>query len=75
MHEQLLARYNMERLSNNLSCVVKLDNLLSPIKEGYCPKMNSSVAGQAWPSRFENVEIKNLNRQKVLYHVLCLLEP
>ncbi|CAH2093351.1 unnamed protein product [Euphydryas editha] len=64
MHQQIIARYNIERYCNNLSHVVPYD-LKSPIEEGYFPKMNSKVASRAWPPRFTNTTMYNLDRPDV----------
>ena len=64
MHEQIMARYNMERFSNNLPRVGKLNNFRDPIPEGYFPKMDSLVASRAWPPRFQNSTLKDLKRQR-----------
>ncbi|XP_017467198.1 PREDICTED: phenoloxidase 2-like [Rhagoletis zephyria] len=63
MHEQVVARYNLERFSNNLSRVVRFNNLREPIQEGYFPKMDSLVASRAWPPRFEDTKLSDLNRE------------
>ncbi|XP_026465404.1 phenoloxidase 2-like [Ctenocephalides felis] len=63
MHQQIIARYNAERLSNHLPRVKRLENLREPIPEGYFPKMDSMVASRAWPPRFVNTTIKDLRRE------------
>ncbi|XP_068145500.1 phenoloxidase 2 [Drosophila tropicalis] len=63
MHEQIIARYNMERFSNNLARVQPFNNLRDPITEGYFPKMDSLVASRAWPPRFDNTRLGDLNRE------------
>lgn len=63
MHQQMVARYNMERFSNNLSRVERYNNFREPIPEGYFPKMDSLVASRSWPPRFTNTAIKDLNRE------------
>ena len=63
MHQQVMARYNMERFSNNLPRVVRFNNFREPIAEGYFPKMDSLVASRAWPPRFQNTTLKDLNRE------------
>lgn len=64
MHQQLLARYNMERLCNNLARVRRLTNFYEPIEEGYYPKLDNSVASRAWPSRHPFTKMSNVNREK-----------
>ncbi|CAO1425726.1 unnamed protein product [Diamesa serratosioi] len=63
MHEQIVGRYNFERLSNNLPKVGRLNNLRAPIPEGYFPKMDSLVASRAWPGRVSGAFLKDLNRE------------
>lgn len=63
MHEQVVARYNLERFSNNLARVTRFNNLREPIDEGYFPKMDSLVASRAWPPRFADTRLSDLNRE------------
>ncbi|CAO1425782.1 unnamed protein product [Diamesa serratosioi] len=63
MHEQIVARYNFERFSNNLPRVKRLNDLRAPIPEGYFPKMDSLVASRAWPGRISDAKLKDLNRE------------
>ncbi|XP_057318501.1 phenoloxidase 1 [Microplitis mediator] len=62
MHEQIMARYNCERLCNNLNRVQRLNNLREPIPEGYFPKLDSLVASRTWPSRPADTRLKDINR-------------
>ncbi|XP_053962924.1 phenoloxidase 2-like isoform X1 [Anastrepha ludens] len=62
MHEQILARYNLERFSNNLARVLRFNNLRDPIEEAYFPKMDSLVASRSWPPRFKDTKLSDLNR-------------
>lgn len=62
LHEQLLAHYNCERLSNQLYRVDRLNNLRDEIKDGYFPKLNSQISRQTWPPRFDNTKLQDLNR-------------
>ncbi|XP_055374475.1 phenoloxidase 2-like [Condylostylus longicornis] len=63
MHQQIMARYNLERFSNNLARVKRLNNFRDPIKEGYFPKMDSLVASRAYPPRMDNSVMKDINRE------------
>uniref|UniRef100_A0A1I8NVC5 tyrosinase n=1 Tax=Stomoxys calcitrans TaxID=35570 RepID=A0A1I8NVC5_STOCA len=63
MHQQIIARYNMERFSNNLPRVSRFNNYREPIGEAYFPKMDSIVASRAWPPRFANTKLSDLNRE------------
>ncbi|KAG5668817.1 hypothetical protein PVAND_016740 [Polypedilum vanderplanki] len=63
MHQQIIARYNFERFSNNLPRVVPFNNLRTTIPEGYFPKLDSLVASRAWPARISDASLRDLNRQ------------
>uniref|UniRef100_A0A481MQH0 Phenoloxidase n=1 Tax=Nipponaphis monzeni TaxID=196483 RepID=A0A481MQH0_9HEMI len=63
MHQQILARYNMERLCNNMSRVAKLADWRAPIAEGYFPKLDSVLANRVWSPRPVNATLKNINRE------------
>ncbi|KAH9640838.1 hypothetical protein HF086_014424 [Spodoptera exigua] len=54
--------YNMERMCNGLSRVVRFQNFREPIEEGYFPKLDSQVASRAWPPRFAGTTIRDLDR-------------
>lgn len=62
MHQQIIARYNFERLCNDLKRVRRFNDLRSPIEEAYFPKLDSLVASRAWPARVANQKISDLNR-------------
>ncbi|KAG8035032.1 hypothetical protein G9C98_005455 [Cotesia typhae] len=62
MHQQIIARYNCERLCNNLNRVSRLNDLREPIPEGYFPKLDSLVASRTWPSRPADTRLKDINR-------------
>lgn len=64
MHGQLIARYNVERLSNHLPRVKKLV-LREPIKEGYYPKLDTLVASRVWPGRPPYTRLQDLNRDNM----------
>lgn len=62
MHQQIVARYNFERLSNNLMRVTRFNNHRAPIAEGYFSKLEQLVASRAWPPRFANTTLSDVNR-------------
>ncbi|CAK1590064.1 unnamed protein product [Parnassius mnemosyne] len=62
MHQQIIARYNAERLCNNLNRVKRFNNFREPIEEGYFPKLDSQVASRSWPPRFAGSTIRDLDR-------------
>ncbi|XP_014276959.1 phenoloxidase 1 [Halyomorpha halys] len=63
MHQQIMARYNMERLCNNLARVKRLINLREPLEEGYFPKLDSLVSSRNWPPRFSNTKLSDIYRE------------
>ncbi|XP_017796963.1 PREDICTED: LOW QUALITY PROTEIN: phenoloxidase 2-like [Habropoda laboriosa] len=63
MHQQIVARYNCERLCNRLSRVKRFLNWREPIPEAYFPKLDSLVASRTWPSRTGGAILKDINRQ------------
>uniref|UniRef100_A0A481MQJ8 Phenoloxidase n=1 Tax=Nipponaphis monzeni TaxID=196483 RepID=A0A481MQJ8_9HEMI len=66
MHQQIIARYNMERLSNDMSRVTRLNDWRDPIPEAYFPKLDNVNANRVWPSRPSNSRFKNVDREKDL---------
>ncbi|XP_043651448.1 phenoloxidase 3-like [Drosophila teissieri] len=62
MHQQVMARYNAERLSNHMARVQPLNDLDEPIAEGYFPKMDSTVASRAYPPRFDDTQLSDVDR-------------
>lgn len=63
MHQQIMARYNFERLCNQMRRVTRLNDLRVPIEEAYFPKMNSLVASRSYPARVANQTLKDINRE------------
>lgn len=64
MHQQIVGRYNFERLSNSLARVKRFNNFREPIAEPYFPKMDSLVASRAWPARAANSVLSDVNRER-----------
>ncbi|XP_077295280.1 phenoloxidase subunit 2-like isoform X2 [Arctopsyche grandis] len=62
MHQQILARYNAERLSNSLARVKRFNNFRNPIAEGYYSKLDSLTSGRAWTPRQAGATWQDLNR-------------
>ena len=50
-HFQITARYNFERLFNNLARVRPFNIFHDPIPEGYFTKLGSTVASRSMPAR------------------------
>nr|XP_027235787.1 phenoloxidase 3-like [Penaeus vannamei] len=65
MHQQIIARYDMERLSLGLPRVQKLDNWRVPIEDGYFPKLTVNNSGRAWGSRQDNTLPKDFRRTEI----------
>nr|AII81929.1 phenol oxidase [Blattella germanica] len=63
MHQQIIARYNLERFCNKLARVTRLLNWRDPIPEGYFPKLDSLVASRVWPPRHANALLSDVNRE------------
>ncbi|KFB48434.1 AGAP004975-PA-like protein [Anopheles sinensis] len=62
MHQQLIARYNVDRFCNRLARVRPLTNLREPLPEGYFPKLIRSFTNRAFPARPQNHMLRDLNR-------------
>ncbi|XP_065074155.1 phenoloxidase 8-like [Ochlerotatus camptorhynchus] len=62
MHQQLIARYNVERFCARLGRVRPLTNLRVPLSEGYFPKIIRSVNNRAFPPRPQNQALTDINR-------------
>lgn len=69
LHQQIIARYNCERLCNKLYRVKRLNNLRTPIEEGYFPKLNTQNTNTTWPPRFDNSVLCDLNRSNDVIHM------
>lgn len=63
MHQQIIARYNLERFSNQMGRVERLAEWRKPIKEGYWPKLDSLTSSRAYAGRAANTTWSNLNRR------------
>ncbi|XP_014261820.1 phenoloxidase 2 [Cimex lectularius] len=62
-HQQIMARYNMERFSNNLARTERFNDFRQPMSEGYFPKLETLVASRVWAPRFANTTMKDVNRE------------
>ncbi|KAL4711933.1 hypothetical protein ACJJTC_006102 [Scirpophaga incertulas] len=62
MHQQIIARYNCERLCNSLMRVKKFSNWRETIPEAYFPKLDSLTSSRGWPPRQANMKWQDLNR-------------
>ncbi|XP_071448025.1 phenoloxidase 2-like, partial [Hetaerina americana] len=64
MHHQLIARYNIERLCNNLARVKRYFNFDEPIEEGYFPKMDKPFASRSWAARHAGSRLSDIRREE-----------
>nr|AAL37426.1 prophenol oxidase [Aedes aegypti] len=62
MHQQTMARYNIERFCNGLSRVRPFAQLREPIPDGYYPKITQSSNNRSYPGRGRNQLLNDLNR-------------
>ncbi|XP_026677618.1 phenoloxidase 1-like [Diaphorina citri] len=62
MHQQILARYNVERLCNKLMRTRKFNNLREPMPEAYFSKLDNVNSSKTWPARFKNATLSDVNR-------------
>ncbi|GAB0090958.1 hypothetical protein DMENIID0001_057440 [Sergentomyia squamirostris] len=62
MHSQIVARYNADRLCNQMSRIHPLDNLREPINEGYFPKISRIAINQNFPPRLPNTKLQDIIR-------------
>ena len=62
MHQQVIVRYYVERLSNNMGDVERFSNFRAPISHGYFPKLDTLVANRAWPSRPDGAAPSSVKR-------------
>lgn len=69
MHNQLIARYNIARMSSNLKRVQRLTNLRDIIPEGYFPKIIRSSNNRAYPPRVSNARLLDINRDGAVVEV------
>lgn len=69
MHQQMIARYNFERLSNGLNRVVPVDDFNDPIPDGYFPKLASGTNNRPYPSRSPNMILSNVKRKDAYVNI------
>lgn len=61
-HNQIVGRYNFERLCNKLRRTERFSDLRQPMKEAYFPKLDSIVASRSYPARVANQTLSDINR-------------
>lgn len=62
MHNQIINRYNNDRMCNGLERVKPLNNLRVAVPEGYFPKIIRSSNNRAYPPRHANSLLSDVNR-------------
>ncbi|XP_026730285.1 phenoloxidase subunit 1-like [Trichoplusia ni] len=62
MHQQVIARFDIERLCNDLPRVKRYFDFKEPVEEAYFPKLDSMVAGRTWPYRHAGTMLRDLDR-------------
>lgn len=65
MHQQLMARYNIERFSNGLRRALPLLNFRDTIPEAYFPKIIRSSNNRTYPPRVANSRLADVNRDGI----------
>ncbi|GLH01679.1 Phenoloxidase 1 [Gryllus bimaculatus] len=57
-HQQIIARYNLERFSNRLGRVKRFLDFREPMEDGYFPKLSTLLASRNWPPRQAGTRLK-----------------
>ncbi|XP_065204198.1 phenoloxidase 2-like [Planococcus citri] len=63
MHQQIVARYNFERLSNGLPKALPYSDFREPITEAYFPKMDQLSKSSQFCARPMNAMLQDLHRE------------
>ncbi|XP_076223003.1 phenoloxidase 1-like [Nomia melanderi] len=74
MHEQIMARYNCERLCNRLNRVKRFVNWHEPILEGYFSNLDSVNTSRMWPARPTGIPLKEVHQPPDFYFDITDLE-
>ncbi|XP_046649864.1 phenoloxidase subunit 1-like [Daphnia pulicaria] len=61
MHQQILARYDAERIANGLARVTSYHDWDQPILEAYFPKLTTANGAIHWASRPSGLVLKDIN--------------
>lgn len=62
MHQQMMARYNSERISNGMKKVVGFSDFGETLRDGFYPKLGTIVANRTWPARPDNTKLESVIR-------------
>lgn len=65
LHQQTIARYNLERFCNGLPAVVPFARLRDPIPEAYYPKIVQSSINRSYPGRGRNLLLSVSKHRKI----------
>ncbi|CAL4114966.1 unnamed protein product, partial [Meganyctiphanes norvegica] len=68
MHHQMLARYDLERLSLGMDRVKNPGPLNQPIEVGYFPNLDPSTNGEDWTSRQDNTMLRSVESNGKVTH-------
>lgn len=63
MHEQMMARYNSERICNGMAKVRAFSEFNETLRDGYFPKLGTLVANRTWPARADNTKLESVIRE------------
>ncbi|KAG4073757.1 hypothetical protein HA402_000981 [Bradysia odoriphaga] len=69
MHNQVIARYNVDRICARLEKAKPLTNIRSIIPEAYFPKIIRSKLNRAYPPRVANMTLQDVNRTDAVVEV------
>lgn len=69
MHNQVIARYNVDRLCVRLEKAKPLTNVRSIIPEAYFPKIIRSKLNRAYPPRVANMTLQDVTRDDAMVEV------
>lgn len=62
MHNQIIARYNCDRMASGLARARPLNNFRDPVPEAYFPKIIRSTNNRAYPPRVAHTVLTDVNR-------------
>lgn len=69
MHNQVIQRYNIDRICARLEKAKPLTNIRSIIPEAYFPKIIRSKLNRAYPPRVANMTLQDVNRSDAVVEV------
>lgn len=66
MHNQVINRYNVERMCARMERVRPLNNIRAIVPEGYFPKIIRSSNNRSYPARHPNSLLQDVNRPEAV---------